>query len=78
MNMDLTLIEKKKICMSPAESGTCSDLKKRFAYNINMGKCLEFDYSGCEGNLNNFQTIDQCEIVCDVLIQMAQQSSCNN
>ena len=85
------------ICMSPAEKGTCSDSLPRYAYNINMAKCLPFEYrylsifiykikkwykilndinlSGCEGNLNNFKTIQECENVCDILIQMARQAS---
>ena len=33
--------------------------------------------SGCDGNLNNFATIDECEAVCDILIQMAQQAQGN-
>ncbi len=73
--LDLTLPEKKRICMSPAERGTCADSFHRYAYNINMGKCLPFEYSGCNGNLNNFRTVQECEGVCDVLIQMARQAS---
>lgn len=73
MNMDLTMPEKKKICMSPAEKGTCSESLPRFSYNVNMAKCLPFTYSGCEGNLNNFASIKECEMVCDILIQMSRQ-----
>lgn len=61
--------------MSPAEKGTCSESIQRYTYSVNMGKCLLFDYSGCEGNLNNFETIEECETVCDILIQMSQQAS---
>ncbi len=61
--------------MSPAERGTCAESLERYTYNINMGKCLTFEYSGCGGNLNNFNTVQDCETVCDVLIQMAQQAS---
>ncbi|CAF0721201.1 unnamed protein product, partial [Brachionus calyciflorus] len=73
--MKLTIPEKKKICMSPAEKGTCSDSIERYTYSVNMGKCLTFEYSGCEGNLNNFETIEECESTCDILIQMSQQAS---
>ena len=37
--------EKKKICMSPAEKGTCSDSLPRYRYDVNMAKCLPFEYS---------------------------------
>ena len=50
-SMDLTLPEKKRICMSPAEKGTCSEALERYYYNINMGKCLTFEFSGCDGML---------------------------
>ena len=43
--------------MSPAEKGTCSGSVQRYAYNVNMAKCLPVEYSGCEGNLNNFEQI---------------------
>jgi hypothetical protein len=62
--------------MSPAEKGTCSDSIQRYTYSVSMSKCLLFEYSGCEGNLNNFETIEECETTCDILIQMARQSSC--
>ena len=35
--------------MSPSEKGTCADSYQRYAYNVNMAKCLLFEYSGCEG-----------------------------
>lgn len=66
-----------EICMSPAEKGTCSESLQRYAYNVNMAKCLLFDFSGCEGNLNNFETIEECESTCDILIQMSKQASSN-
>lgn len=43
--------------MSPAEKGTCSGSHQRYAYSVTMAKCLLFEYSGCEGNLNNFENI---------------------
>ena len=61
--------------MAPAEKGTCSDSIQRYVYNVNMAKCLLFEYSGCEGNLNNFETIEECDSTCDILIQMSRQAS---
>lgn len=61
--------------MSPTERGTCSESVKRYAYSVTMAKCLPFDFSGCEGNLNNFESIEECESTCDVLIQMSRQAS---
>lgn len=74
MAQDLTIPEKKRICMSPKEAGQCSDQIERFYFDVQMVKCLPFMYSGCEGNLNNFETIKECEMTCDVLIDMARQN----
>ncbi len=61
--------------MSPTEKGTCSESIQRYTYSVTMGKCLTFEYSGCDGNLNNFETIEECESVCDILIQMSRQAA---
>jgi hypothetical protein len=60
--------------MAPAEKGTCSESTQHYAYNVNMAKCLPFEYSGCDGNLNNFETVEDCESACDILIQMSRQA----
>jgi hypothetical protein len=61
--------------MSPIKRGNCDASIKRYHYNLNMAKCLEFEYTGCDGNLNNFETKKECEMACDVLIEMAKQAS---
>ncbi|CAF0865986.1 unnamed protein product [Rotaria sordida] len=63
------MIEKKRICMQPIEIGTCTHLERRFYFNLDMSKCLEFDYSGCGANDNNFLTRDTCEDTCDILLR---------
>ena len=60
--------------MSAKDVGQCDEAIPRFYYNLEMSKCLPFEYTGCEGNLNNFETIKQCEMTCDVLIDMARQA----
>ncbi len=63
------MIEKKRICMQSVEIGTCSLYERRFYFNLDMSKCLEFDYSGCGANDNNFLTRDTCEDTCDILLR---------
>jgi hypothetical protein len=63
------MIEKKRICMQSVEIGTCSQYERRFYFNLDMSKCLEFDYSGCGANDNNFLTRDTCEDTCDILLR---------
>ena len=43
-----------------------SDIKYRF-FNTSKGKCEAFTYSGCNGNLNNFHTFEECNGTCQAL-----------
>ncbi|CAF4293399.1 unnamed protein product [Rotaria socialis] len=63
------MIEKKRICMQLIEVGSCTQYERRFYFNLDMSKCLEFDYSGCGANDNNFLTRDACEDTCDILLR---------
>jgi hypothetical protein len=63
------MMEKKRICMQSLEIGTCTQYERRFYFNLDMSKCLEFDYSGCGANDNNFLTRDTCEDTCDILLR---------
>jgi hypothetical protein len=44
--------------------GPCKALIPRFYYNAESGKCEPFDYGGCQGNANNFETLQECEKAC--------------
>ena len=37
----------------------------RYFWNISSFACEEFEYSGCDANGNNFETMDECEDTCD-------------
>jgi len=63
------MMEKKRICMQPVETGHCTQYERRFYFNLDMSKCLEFDYSGCGANDNNFLTRENCEDTCDILLR---------
>jgi len=54
------------ICKQSLETGNCSDSITRWFYNFESNECEQFDYSGCEGNGNNFDSKDDCEIDCKV------------
>ena len=44
--------------------GKCSGNFTRFYYDIDMKKCRPFDYGGCRGNKNRFDTLEECEKSC--------------
>ena len=37
---------------------------QHYFYNSTTGRCEQFIYSGCEGNGNNFQTLEECQQGC--------------
>ncbi|VDP01237.1 unnamed protein product [Heligmosomoides polygyrus] len=36
----------------------------RYGYDANKGKCVLFEYGGCKGNANNFETRRDCKMKC--------------
>lgn len=52
------------VCDLPLEVGTCEGHTARWGFDAKTRRCIEFDYGGCEGNSNNFQTYDECNSSC--------------
>ncbi|GIX87999.1 papilin [Caerostris darwini] len=53
-----------KICSLMKIVGPCRGRSERYFFNIRSGKCEKFLYSGCMGNENNFETMEECEQRC--------------
>jgi hypothetical protein len=54
----------RSICQLRPDQGPCMALVPRFFYDKASGSCLKFQYGGCLGNLNNFETLSSCEAKC--------------
>lgn len=54
----------REICQMPKDEGLCTGNNSRWYFDSQVEACLEFLYSGCRGNKNNFLTQDDCESVC--------------
>ena len=52
------------ICSLPMQAGDCRGIIPRYFFNTEASKCSEFNYSGCGGNGNNFETLHDCENMC--------------
>nr|XP_021001043.2 papilin isoform X2 [Parasteatoda tepidariorum] len=66
---DSTCIEAPQLpfaCQQDREIGTCDQSFPRFFYNRTSAQCQDFIYRGCEGNDNNFQSLEDCEAVCQI------------
>ena len=44
--------------------GVCKSFLKRFHYDGKTGLCRPFIFSGCKGNANNFETVNDCVQAC--------------
>ncbi|XP_072162999.1 WAP, Kazal, immunoglobulin, Kunitz and NTR domain-containing protein 1-like [Diadema setosum] len=59
------------VCYQPRNKGTCSREEDRWYFNSLKGKCEPFTYSGCNGNLNNFYSYEECNRTCPYTSQPA-------
>lgn len=57
-------LEEYDICSLPAKSGFCKALLRRYFFNADTKECETFNYGGCGGNENNFQTLEECISEC--------------
>ncbi|XP_034430512.1 tissue factor pathway inhibitor a isoform X1 [Hippoglossus hippoglossus] len=55
-----------ELCALKDEPGPCKAIKDRFFFNVDTGHCEPFEYGGCGGNANNFETIEACKETCVV------------
>ncbi|XP_055071003.2 tissue factor pathway inhibitor a isoform X1 [Misgurnus anguillicaudatus] len=53
-------------CALKKDEGPCKAIMDRFYFNIDTGRCEAFEYGGCQGNANNFETLEECEQMCVV------------
>ncbi|XP_017538280.1 tissue factor pathway inhibitor a isoform X1 [Pygocentrus nattereri] len=61
-------------CALKKDEGPCKALKDRFYFDIDTGRCEPFEFGGCQGNANNFETLEECEEMCTV---KANKSPCH-
>ncbi|XP_055375762.1 kunitz-type serine protease inhibitor 2-like [Condylostylus longicornis] len=53
-----------KHCDLPPESGTCQQFLKVYHFDPKSNSCKTFEYGGCGGNGNRFDTQSLCEKEC--------------
>lgn len=56
--------ENKNPCMQPKEVGNCKGSFNRFYFDAESRKCMPFVYGGCNGNENNFISLEFCKFKC--------------
>lgn len=51
-------------CFLPKVTGSCEEKIPKFYYDMAKDSCQPFNYSGCDGNQNNFESHNQCQALC--------------
>ncbi len=64
LSADQTTSLDEGVCELPREIGRCRAIIPRWFYNKDSNMCEEFNYGGCGGNDNNFNTQEECENRC--------------
>ena len=60
-------IRAKRVCVLPKVAGTSCSVPKllsRWYFDSGKKSCLPFYYNGCNGNDNNFASVEECEATC--------------
>ncbi|XP_041459073.1 uncharacterized protein LOC121410825 [Lytechinus variegatus] len=52
------------ICSLPVDPNNCGESLPRWRYDTETSSCVEFIYTGCPDNKNNFATEDDCQSIC--------------
>jgi len=58
-----------KRCEEPKKPGVCRGYQQRWWHNKETGGCEQFIFTGCQGNENNFESPEDCEVACRVTKQ---------
>jgi len=62
--LEIPVDEKKARCVEPPVTGPCRASMTRWFYDPYDKACSRFNYGGCKGNENNFESDDQCLLAC--------------
>jgi len=51
-------------CQLPVDVGPCFAYQIRWYHDPSTLTCRQFHYGGCQGNANNFYSLDDCQTAC--------------
>ncbi|XP_067129548.1 papilin-like isoform X2 [Centruroides vittatus] len=64
------------ICKLPKVQGSCSGSFVQWYYSHSTDECVEFMFSGCQGNANRFDDKERCEKYCKITSTPHTQDIC--
>ncbi|VDD94598.1 unnamed protein product [Enterobius vermicularis] len=63
-NVSICCQDPADFCLQPRDPGPCLNFQKRYGYHPLSDTCVEYDYGGCDGTLNNFKSLQRCTEIC--------------
>ncbi|KAF7663242.1 hypothetical protein LDENG_00215820 [Lucifuga dentata] len=63
------------VCSLQRDDGPCDTWMVRFYYDSGTHRYTEFWYGGCQGNANNFVSLEECQRKCDGVVRGAPRES---
>uniref|UniRef100_A0A6I8PHS6 WAP four-disulfide core domain 8 n=1 Tax=Ornithorhynchus anatinus TaxID=9258 RepID=A0A6I8PHS6_ORNAN len=70
--MQVVMKSSRDICEEPVEVGRCMGHIPMYYYNSKTKKCESFIYGGCQGNENQFKTIEECMARCGGSVKLGR------
>ncbi|XP_055720526.1 kunitz-type protease inhibitor 1-like isoform X1 [Salvelinus fontinalis] len=67
--LQIPVDEQKVRCTEHPKTGHCRDSFTKWYYNPLYEKCFRFNYGGCDGNDNRFDTEDSCMTSCKLVTE---------
>lgn len=58
-------VEPQKACSLTKDGGTCSNYTVKYFFDLEYGGCSRFWYSGCDGNDNRYDSVEECKSTCE-------------
>lgn len=59
--------EAREICSLPLDVGSCRSNHTKYFFSVEKTMCVPFEWSGCKGNRNRFESLHECTEVCGFL-----------
>ncbi|XP_055847561.1 papilin isoform X3 [Episyrphus balteatus] len=56
----------KDTCLLPKSAGPCPGFQKKWYFDSDRNRCEEFNYGGCYGTSNRFDSLEECKAQCSV------------
>ncbi|XP_012788673.2 tissue factor pathway inhibitor [Sorex araneus] len=69
------LKERLYFCFLEEDPGICRAFITRYFYNNQSKQCERFDYGGCLGNLNNFESLEECKNSCEIPLNVSEDDA---